>query len=849
TDGGETFTHVGLAATHHIAAIALHPTDPEVAYVAAVGHLWGYHGERGLYKTMDGGQSWTRLTKGLPDDGKTGCTEIIMHPEDPNTLFAGFYHRLRQPWWYTSGGEEGGLFKSTDGGQSWTRLTKGLPTGETGMIDVSICLSQPDIMVATVETEEELPAGVPGSGVYRSDDGGETWRFLLHHAVRPFYHGQIEIDPTNPDNIYVVSRDFRLSRDGGQTFKERRWRTDGGDDHDMWIAPYDGNIMYLATDQGLRLSVDGGQTILSFNNMAIGQYYAIGVDMRDPYFIGGGLQDNGLWLAPSNTREEKGILNEHHTWVGEGDGFYYQIDPTDWRTHYIVNHVGFAARVDLPTREITYITPTPETTVNFARYFDPDFPETHIDYTIDPGEHWFYYEFKDRPKLPPQFRFNWNSPLVMSPNNPRTIYFAGNYLFKSVDRGETWRIISPDLTSNDPERRNPSESGYLTRSVTGGENFCTIVTTAESAVNEAVVWAGTDDGYLQVTRDGGTTWTEVGKNMPGLDGRIWVSRVEPSKFLEGRCYVTLDNHRQDDMRPYVFRTDDFGRSWVSISGNLPADWSAYVIREDYENPNLLFLGTETAVHFSYNGGQEWHELRSGLPTVAIYDLLIHPRDGDLIAGTHGRSLWIMDDISPLRELNDDVLNRPLYLFSSKVGTHWHEQTTGRKQPAFQFRGRNAPRGVAVQFHTKDTSQVQIRVEDPYSDRVMEWEYNPKPGINRSYWDMEFPSTTGELRQLRVQNQVAITLLGGRVNRMALRDSLQQIELDLRDAPDVPESLNDIRKRLVDNFAGYAGGQPFFGSKLEPTPASAGRYRVTILQSGRRVSGWLEVREDSLGSPE
>ena len=430
-DGGKSFQHMGLKSTHHIAQIAVHPTDENIAYAAAVGHLWGWSGERGLFMTQDGGKSWEKLTNGLPNDGKTGCTEIIMHPENPNILFAGYYQRLREPYWYTSGGPNGGIFKSMDGGKTWKKITSGLPTGDTGMIDISICRKFPDIMVAAVEADENLPEGVPGSGVYRSDDGGETWTFLYKHAVRPFYHGQIEIDPINPDNIYIVSRGFEISNDGGKTFKAREWRTDGGDDHDMWLAPYDSNIMYLCTDQGLRLSVDGGKSVLSFNNMAIGQYYAIGADMRDPYWVGGGLQDNGLWIGPSNSREVRGILNSHNSWIGEGDGFHTQIDPTDWRNVYIVNHVGFAARLNLETREHYYITPTPETTVNFAAHFDPDFPDTMIKYTIYRGEHWFYYEYIDRPKLPAQFRFNWSSPLVMSPNNPHTIYFGGNYLYSN----------------------------------------------------------------------------------------------------------------------------------------------------------------------------------------------------------------------------------------------------------------------------------------------------------------------------------------------------------------------------------------------------------------------------------
>lgn len=845
-DGGKHFEHLGLKATHHIAEIAVDPQNSDIIYVAAVGHLWGYGGDRGLFKSTDGGRNWKKLTNGLPEDGKTGCTEVIIHPDNPAILYAGFYHRLRQPYWYTSGGENGGIYKSTNGGESWKKLTEGLPDGDTGMIDISICRKFPDVMVATVEADESLPQDVPGSGVYRSDDGGESWRFLLKHAIRPFYHGQIEIDPNNPQNIYVVSRDFRYSTDGGESFTQPRWRRDGGDDHDLWIAPHDSKVMYHCTDQGLRLTVDGCETFLSFNNMAIGQYYAIGTDMRDPYWVVGGLQDNGLWIGPSNSREVRGILNMHNSWVGEGDGFHAQIDPTDWRTLYLVNHVGFATRLNLETREHQYITPTPETVINFSAHFDPDFDETAIEYTINPGEQWFFYENLERPLLPPQFRFNWSSPLVLSPNNPHTIYFGGNYLLKSVNKGESWRIISPDLTSNDPKWRNPSKSGYLTNSVTGGENHFTIITIAESPKNEALIWVGTDDGFLHLSRDGGTHWEEVGQNLPGVDQRMWVSRVTPSAFEEGRCYVTLDNHRNDDMRPYVLVTEDYGSTWKNITGNLPEDFSTYVIREDPVKPDLLFVGTEEAVHFSYKRGTEWIPLMANLPTVAIHDLVIHPREGDLVAGTHGRSIWIMDDISPLRQLNDSLLGQPLHFFTSKRATQWRRINTGRKQPYFEFRGRNPAYGAAIQFWVGDTAidSVVVTVEDPFLGQQTTWTTSVQKGINRKYWNYRFPISQKAIKELKGRLQQVVLSLNSQLRQEKDKNLLSQAENDLQQAKTAGE-LNEIRGLLVEQFSGYAGGKPFFGKKLQTQTAPAGKYRVTIEAKGREVQGWLTVRADPL----
>ncbi|MEO0337696.1 MAG: sialidase family protein [Bacteroidota bacterium] len=846
TDGGETFDYVGLKETHHIAEIALHPTDPNIAYIAAVGHLWGYGGERGLYKTIDGGKSWEKLTKGLPEDGKTGCTEIIMHPDDPNTLFAGFYHRLRTPYFYTSGGEQGGLFKSTDGGKSWRKLTQGLPTGETGMIDIDIQAKNPDIMVAAIEADENLPEGVSGSGVYRSDDGGESWQFLLKHAVRPFYHGQICIDPLDDDNIYVVSRDARNSIDGGKTFQVREWRADGGDDHDMWISPKDPKIIYLATDQGLKLSNDRGKTWLSLNNTAIGQYYAIGVDMRDPYWVGGGLQDNGLWMTPSNSREYRGILNMHSTWIGEGDGFHTQIDPTDYRTIYMVNHVGFACRLNFDTREYEYITPTPETVVNFGDFVDLASQEEAIDYTIDPGEHWFFYERANRAKLPPQFRFNWSSPLVMSRKNPHTIYFGGNYLFKSVDQGKSWRIISPDLTKNDPQWRNPSNSGYLTRSVTGGENHYTIITISESPVNDQVLWAGTDDGNLQVTLNGGQSWENVKVKMPAVPADAWVSRVEASRFEAGTCYVTFDNHRYDDFKAYVYKTEDYGQTWKIINNGIIDGYSAYVIKEDVEKAGLLFAGTENAVYASIDDGENWLALMNNMPTVAVHDLVVHPRDGDLIAGTHGRSLWICDDIGVIRGLDKANLDKDIVVLNGQVGTKWRRLNTGRKQPAFMFRGRNPPAGVGINFYIKEKGPdtAMITIKDIAEAHQFQFNTTVEQGLNRARWQFYFAPNESEVKAYEQGLLHALVLLEPRVKSADLKNELDGLRREITGEKDF-QVLNEIREKMVDQFSSYADGKTLFGPQLGWLTAPAGQYKVEIKYRDQTATGVIEVREDPM----
>ena len=843
-DGGKSFKNMGLKSTHQIAEIEIHPNNPDIVYAAAVGHLWGYSGERGLFRTEDGGLSWDRVLGGLPNDGKTGCTEIIFHPENPDIMFAGFYHRLRQPASFISGGEQGGLFKSTDGGKSWRKISEGLAKGKSGMIDISIHLNNPDIIVMAYEADENLPEDEPGTGVYISYDEGESWKFLLKHAVRPFYHGQIEIDPINPDNIYVVSRGFMISNDGGKSFSSRRWRTDGGDDHDMWIAPYDNKIMYLATDQGSRLSVDGGMSWLSHNNMAIGQYYAIGVDMRDPYHVGGGLQDNGLWMTPSNSREYRGILNMHSTWIAEGDGFHTQIDPDDWRTVYTVNHVGFVARQNIETREYSFITPTPETISNFKQYVDYKYDETRNKYTIDPGEHWFFRDRPERPLLPPQFRFNWSSPFIISSHNSKKVLFGSNHLFQSHDRGDNWKIISPDLTTNDKKLRNTSDGGGLTNSNTGGENHFTIITISDTPIDTLSIWVGTDDGNVQVTRNNGASWDNVKKNIRGIPDKIWVSRVEASKHAKGRAYVSFDNHRFDDNKPYVFVTEDYGKSWNNISSNLPKDYSVYVIKEDPIDKNLLFVGTEKSVYFSTNRGLSWEKLGSNLPTVAIHDLVIHPRDGDLVVGTHGRSIWILDDISPLRFLNEENDK----LLPTRVSTKWVKINTGRKQPFFEFRGENPPYGSIINYYSTTNTKGELIIskdEFKFNENAPSFRKSIEinRGINRFIWPFTLKRSEEEL-------------INYRDKFIGIKESFKEVVVDKKglnsyDFKDQKSfsDINKLRKKFLDNYGMYANGKKIFGDKLyNEFDIEEGIYNVMIrLDNGDNFKDKIIVRKDPLKS--
>jgi photosystem II stability/assembly factor-like uncharacterized protein len=921
TDGGETFTNVGLGDSYQIAEVVPHPTDPGIVYVAVVGNLWGFNGSRGLYKTTDGGATWRKLVNGLPDDGRVGATDVILDPANPETVYVGMYTRLRRPWHMESGGAEGGIYKSTDGGASFRKLTNGLPPGETGMIDIDVYRSDPRILVAFVEADETqaMDLSVPGPGIYRSDDGGESWRYLARNNSRPHYHGNVRIHPTDEQRIYVPSRQYMHSLDGGRTWENGKgFPSAGGDDHDLWISPTHPEVFYAATDQGANVTMGG--PAIQFQNMAIGQYYAVGVDHRDPYWVYGGLQDNGGWAIPSHVPGMNAIGTQNGVEINGGDGFHMDTDPDDWRTLYTAVHVGFFGRIDMETGARKYITPTPETTVNFAEHYDPDFGDDQIDWTINPQEQWLGWgglpqRTINGANLPPQFRWNWNPPLAVSPRNGRTIYVGSSHLFKSTDRGDTWRIMSPDLTKNDPNTRNKSESGGLVRDVTGADAYNTIFTIGPSPIDDAIVWVGTDDGNVQVTRDGGATWTNTVANMRLADGgalpdTIWVSRVVPSHHDRATAYVTFDNHRMGDMRPYVFRTRDFGASWEDLTANLPTETPGlgiHVIAEDHRNPNLLFLGTEFGVWYSIDGGGRWLPFMNGMPRVAAYDLVIHPRDNDLIAGTHGRSIWIADDISPLQQLTPELMATPLHAFQNPAATRWAGAPVSEGARSINYRGENPPSGAAIDFWLGAAPQgpVQIEVEDRATGGVRTITLGGQPaaqgggrggrggrggggggfggrggaqaqpvaGINRARWDLTFDppaaavaaystqletahaATVEAVRASSVQRHLAQIVRELESRETAVNDDVETLRAALLQRLDAlrtqlgqaqnAQALNGVRSQLI-RFSQAVGDRAFlglYGEELQAVEAAPGEYPVRIIVDGRTVTGTVRVRED------
>ncbi len=696
TDGGKTWTNMGLKDTHHIGRIVIHPQNPDIVYVAAGGRLWGANKERGLYKTTDGGKTWIN-TKFINED--TGFTDVAIETEDPNNLYAAAYQRRRTSSGFLGGGPHSGLYKSTDGGKTWNKLTNGLPTGDAGRIGIDIYRKDAKIVYVTYEHTTE-------GGIYRSEDKGATWKKMTNINPRPMYYSQIRIDPNDDQRIYVLGAAWYTSENGGKTLASNPFTRIHGDYHALWIDPANSNHLITGSDGGIHFSYDKGRTWDFVNTIPLGQFYEIGVDFRKPYWVYGGLQDNGSWGAPVMSLNFQGVSNDEWIRVGGGDGFYAQVDPKDPNTLYLESQNGMIQRVNLATGESKFIRPQP-----------------------DEGT-------KER------YRFDWNSPILISPHNNRKIYLGGNRLFISTSRGDNWEIITPDLTKNIDRNKleimgvvpKPNElSGH-----DGQETYSHIVTVAESPVKEGVVWVGTDDGNVQVSRDDGKVWKNATDRISGVPARTYVTRVIASHAAEGRAYLTFDGHRNDDFKPYVFVTEDFGETWKSITNNLP--YPANVIREHSRNHNLLFAGTEFGLFVSFNRGASWMQLKNNLPTVPVDDIVIHPRDNDLILGTHGRSIWVMDDMTPLEQMNETVAASDSYLFNVRPATMWrinnHKGSTGHKV----FISNNPPYGAIVNYYLRNKAKERPRVT------ILDMSGNPvreittavnEPGVYRIAWDLRY----------------------------------------------------------------------------------------------------------------
>jgi photosystem II stability/assembly factor-like uncharacterized protein len=785
-DGGKTFASVGLTETQTIAKVVVHPQNPDVVYVAAVGHLFGPNRERGLYKTTDGGKTWTQ-TKFIDND--TGFIDLVMHPADPNTLWAASYQRRRQPWGFNGGGPGSGIWRTSDGGKTWTKVTgNGLPENPIiGRIGLDICRSKPNVILAQIEVGPsggtgagvnddgslqqpgqgrggggrgaEQPPDPKRSGVWRSDDAGRSWRFMSNNNNRPMYYSKIRVDPNNDQIVYTLGASASKSTDGGKTF-----RTMGGqshsDHHSLWINPRNSNHLLIGNDGGLDVSYDQGDTWEEISTMPAGQFYAISADMRKPYYICGGLQDNGSWCGPSAVRNNTGILITDWYRVGGGDGFYTANDPIDWTIGYYESQDGNTNRYDLRTGETRSIRPTaPQrgrggSGGSQSEEGGQDRPAGRGTPPATQATLFGGRGGRGNPLgtvVPPPdpdtvFRFYWSTPFVLSHHDPGTLYLGGDRLFKSTTRGDSW-TASPDLTNDIGRNERPimgvPGDAPMASKHDGAASYSNITTISESPVTPGVIWVGTNDGNVQVTRDDGAAWTNVASAIPGVPKETHVSRVEASHFSAATAYVTFDGHRTDDHKPYVFVTRDFGRSWTSIAGNLPPG-NVNVIREDPRNPRLLYLGTEYAFYISLDGGREWKRFMNGLPTVRIDDILVHPRENDLVVGTHGRSIWVIDDITPLQQLGDAVLTADVHLFDIRPATAWVPDTMLSRGlgAAKHFFGQNPPRGPAISYYLSSApaagsngDAVKITISDLRGTVVREMNGTSEPGINRVYWNL------------------------------------------------------------------------------------------------------------------
>jgi hypothetical protein len=678
----------------------INPGDPNIVYVAAMGHLWGPNEERGVYKTADGGKSWTRV---LYVDENTGFADLVMDPSDSLTLYAAAYEYRRLPYLFTSGGAGSGIHKTSDGGKTWTKLEKDLPEGIMGRIGLAVSRSSPNVIYALIEHKE--------AGIWRSEDRGETWTRTADTETfnlvnnRPFYYSQIRVDPTDDKVIYVFSTGGYVSRNMGGKFRPVSGGTHS-DHHALWIDPSNPLHLIDGNDGGIDITYDGGKNWQPIRHMALAEVYQIGFDMRDPYFVYCGLQDNGLWGGPSRTLESSGIFNEDWYVVGGGDGFHSQVDPTDHTTIYGNSQVNGLYRHDLRIGRGKRIKP------------------------LGPFDE-------------PPYRYNWNSPILISPHDPKTVYTGGNFLFKTTDNGHSWTAISPDLTTDDPEKQKDS-GGPISKENTGAESHCTIVTIAESPVKPGVLWCGTDDGNVQITLDGGVSWSNVVKNIPGLPPHTWCSRIEASHFDAGTAYAAFDGHRTDDYATYLYKTTDYGRSWTSITSNLPFGW-VHVVREDIKNKNLLFVGTEFAIYATLDGGKSWFSLKNDLPTVAVRDIAIHPRRNDLIIGTHGRGVWILDDISPLQEMTEEVLRAENHMFAIRPETQFYHRNSRESFGKPEFRGQNPSYGVSISvyFKEKPEEKPKLFIKDGEGEKIYEISMRKEKGLQRKVWNMRaIPKTKG-----------------------------------------------------------------------------------------------------------
>lgn len=691
-DGGITWKKLGLEKSERIANIIVNPENPNEIYVGVLGALWSDSDQRGVFKSLDGGSTWNKI---LYDGPATGCADLAMDPSNPNILYASMWEFRRTGWSFNSGGPKSALYKSTDGGASWNKIHNGFPEGKLGRLAIAVAPSDSNILYTVIEAENP-----DKKGLYRSDDAGQTWTQSNNDfgiTVRPFYFSRIVIDPKNPDVIVKAGLSGSISRDGGKTFKDLGFMH--SDIHDIAFHVKDSDYMFAGTDGGVYRSWNGGTTFEIVENLPLAQFYHVSVDNAEPYNIYGGLQDNGSWFGPNAAAG--GVKAANWTSVGQGDGFRVLKHPTKNIVYSEMQGAENVWRYDIEKGRIKTIQPLPK---------------------------------KGQPKL----RFNWNAPIALSNSQPDRIYIGSQFVHKSEDQGESWETISPDLTTNDPKKQLQEDSGGLSMDNSGAENHTTIFTIAESPLDPKIIWVGTDDGNVQVTKDGGKNWINTVENIPNLPQNTWVYHIEASVHDAGTAYAVFDGHTSGDMTPYVYKTSDFGSSWTSIATDDIKTF-ARNIQEDTKNPNLLFLGTEMGLYITNNGGESWSQFTNNLPPVAIHYIALQDQTNDLVLGTHGRGIIIIDDISPLRKINADQLVEKLYFFEPK-GLVMRDKSSGFPESfgtETQFVGENPTRIAQFKYllpkrHT--FGKMSMEIQDLEGNKVATLNPKKSKGVNIVSWN-------------------------------------------------------------------------------------------------------------------
>ncbi len=642
-DGGKSWMAMGLEKTRHIHRIVVDPTNPDVVYVGAIGSPWGIHPERGVFKTTDGGQTWNKI---LYANDKTGVADLVMDPTNPNKLIATLWEHKRDPWFFKSGGEGSGLHITHDGGKTWKKITEddGFPKGDLGRIGVAIAPGKPNVVYALVEAQK--------NALYKSEDGGFKWLKINDKndiGNRPFYYSEIYVDPQNENRVYSIFTYVNVSEDGGKNFSQLMpaYGVSNGvhpDHHAWWIHPENGNFMIDGNDGGMNITKDGGKTWRFIGNLPVAQFYHIAVDNEYPYNVYGGMQDNGSWRGPAYVWRSQGIRNSYWQEISFGDGFDVVPDKDDSRYGWSMSQQGYVSRYDWQTGNNYSVRPT--------------HPEPDV-----------------------ELRFNWNSAINIDPFDNSTIYFGSQFVHKSTDKGETWTIISDDLTTNDPEKQKQGESGGLTMDATGAENHCSILVIEPSPVEKDMLWVGTDDGRVHYTTDGGSSWIDVTKNIKDLPEGSWIPQIKASNKNKGEALLVANDYRRFNYSAYVYRTKNYGKTWERIVDDKDVKSYALAIVEDLVEPNLMFLGTDDGLYITIDAGENWTKWTEGFPTTSVKDLVIHPREHDLIIGTFGRAAWVLDDIRPLRAIaaNKEVINANIQIFDTPTAYQAaYQQPTGSR---------------------------------------------------------------------------------------------------------------------------------------------------------------------------